>query len=187
MRSLLNGGLRGVGQDQIAGATGLVNQNQAQWPYFWTEPGPDAQYVQRVASIPAPGPIPPGQTTNQVLVLELDVPQGFVFVLRAILQTYQTNTGSVFTNGSGDILWTVDVNIPVGVPTLGGYGLPDMTNMAEQRGSFINGPWQVEGHTIFQPNDQIRYKVSTNTANIAPGAPNFISCGFFGWFEKALQ
>ena len=178
----LSRGLRGAGQDAIAAAN-QITTDRAKWPYRWLQPGPDAQYKQPVASIPAPALL----NFQQTEVLSLTVPAGFIFVLRAILQTYQTNSGSIFVNGSGDILWTVDVNIPVGIPTLGGYALPDLSNMAEQRGSFADKPWYLEGCTIFQAYDTLRYKVATNTANIAPGLPNVISCGFFGWFEPAIE
>ena len=87
----------------ILGANGMLGsaavENTA-WPYWWIVPKAHTQYVQRVASIPAPAP------ATLTEVCQVDVPAGFVFILRAIRQTFQTGTGGapIFTDGSGSIL-----------------------------------------------------------------------------------
>ena len=185
MQTMRNGwGLRGAGQDAVAGANGMLGSSALQdnfWPYWWAVPRANSQYVQRVASIPVPVA---GAITE---VVEVQVPIGFVFVLRAIRQSFQTGIAGapVWVEGSGDILWTVDVDNPIGSVALSGYGLSDLTNMADARGSQI-APWPIEGYTVFNPYQTIRYKVVT-TVNIAAGPPYFITCGLFGWFEKLLQ
>jgi hypothetical protein len=170
-------------QDLVSGANGMLGSSALQdnsWPYWWAVPRANSQYVQRVGSIPTPDP---GVITE---ICKVQVPIGFVFVLRAIRQSFACPDGgaSPWVEGSGDILWTVDVDNPVGSIALSGYGLPDMVNMADARGSLI-APWPVEGYTVFQPYQVIRYKVVT-TAVIPVGVPNYVTCGLFGWFEKAL-
>jgi hypothetical protein len=172
-------------QDLVNGANGMLGAAATQannWPYWWLQPRANTQYKQPIASIVAP----PNATVTEVLALQ--VPVGFRFILRGILQTFQSGTGGapIFVDGSGDILWTIDLDQPTGSLSLSGFGLPDFTNMAEQRGSLQNGFWRLEGYTVFDAYQTLRYKVTT-TATIAPGAPNYITCGFFGWFEKALD
>lgn len=184
MQVLRNGrGLSGPPQDLVSGANGMLGSAAVQdnsWPFWWAVPRSNAQYVQRVASIPAPTV---GVITE---VVELTVPVGFRFILRAIRQSFATGVqgAPVWVDGSGDILWTIDVDAPTGATALSGYGLPDLSAMADARGSQF-GPWPIEGYTVFEPYQTIRYKVLT-TPNIAAGAPNFITCGLFGWYEKAL-
>lgn len=161
----------------MLGAAALQDDD---WPYWWCVPRANTLPVQQVASIAAPAP---GVLTE---VCEVVVPTGFVFVLRGIRHSFSSGIGGapVFTDGSGQILWTIDVDNPIGSVALSSYGLPFMSNMADQRGSQL-GPWPIEGYQVFDPYQTIRYKVIT-TADIAPGTPNFITCGLFGWFDKAL-
>lgn len=185
MQILRNGrGMSGAPQDLINGANGMLNAAASQsnvWPYWWREPRANSQYVQRVKTIPAPAVATPTE------ICRVDVPPGFVFIFNAYLQTFQSGIGGapVFIDGSGDILWTIDVNQAVNAATLAGYGLPDLSNMAESRGSLANGPWPLDGYTVFNPYDILRLKVVTAAA-ITPGAPNFITGGLFGWFDKQL-
>jgi hypothetical protein len=167
----------------VRGANGMLGSSALQdnsWPYWWVVPRANTQYVQRVGSIVAP----PNATITEVCRVE--VPAGFCFILRGIFHSFTTGIGGapVFVDGSGDIQWTIDVDQDVGAIALSGYGLPDLTNMAYQRGSVI-APWPIEGYTVFDPYQIIRYKVAT-TAAIAPGVPNYITAGLFGWFDKAL-
>lgn len=175
-------GFSGVMQDTVAGANGMTGKNALQddsWPYFWREPGPNTQYVQRVASIPTPA------AATQTEVLTLLVPAGFKFILNAIRQNFYTsNAPSPFVEGSGDILWTIDVDNPIGSTAISSFGLPDFTNMADERGSKL-GPWPIDGYTVFDEYQTLRCKVTT-TAAIPVGAPNFIVCGLFGWWDRFL-
>ena len=182
---VLRNGLSGPPQTLVTGADNLMRngaglqQDSAVLP-FWLFPKSNTQFVQKMASIPAPAAATPTQ------VLLLSVPPGFRFILRGIRQEFNTGTGGgpVWVAGSGDILWTIDVDLPIGVPAISGFALADLANMAEARGSAI-APWPVEGYNVFDEYMDIRYKVTT-TANIPAGAPNYITCGLFGWWEKAL-
>jgi hypothetical protein len=180
-------GLGGSPQTLVQGANAMMGKGGLQQDSpvlpFWLFPRANAELVQRVASIPTPA----AATLTQVL--QLAVPPGFRFILRGIRQSFQTGTGGapVWVEGSGDIVWTLDVNSPI-MPgaSLGfsGYALPDMGAMTDARGSSI-APWPVDGYNVFEPEQVLRYKVLT-TVNIPAGVPNYITCGLFGWWEKAL-
>ncbi len=189
MQVLRNGGrgMAGLPQDLVRGADGMIGSKAVQednWPFWWLKPHSNTQYRQPQKTIFAPAP------ATLTEVVSLTVPAGFVFILRAIRQTFQTGIdgAAVFVDGSGDILWTVDVDRPIGTTGFSGYALPDMFEMAEQRGSQEN-PWPIEGYTVFDEYQTIRYKVETTNAIAQGGAgsPNFITCGLFGWLEKALR
>lgn len=171
-------GLRGLPQDTVIAANSLIGKisvpdSVRQWP------GPDSQYVPVVQSIVTPAS---GVLTQ---VLEFDVPAGNCFVMDGYRHSASIS-GNAFTDGSGDILWTISVNSPIaaGSNPFAGYGLPYMTNMADQRGSQL-GPWPMLCHMVFNPYDQIRYTVITT--NVIPvGIGNTITCGLFGWLAPQL-
>ena len=177
-------GNNGLPQNTVAGADSLIGTpttGDDSWPYFWEYPRRNAQIVQRVNSIPAPAQ---GVATE---VLNLQVPPGFQFVLKAIRQTFQTQVGgaTVFVDGSGSILWSVNVDIAAGAQALSGFALPDLANMADQRGA-QDRPWPIYGYAVFGPYQTLRYIVQTDSS-INPGAPNFITCGLFGWWQPLLS
>lgn len=182
---VLNGyrGMAGPPQDLVRGANqlGTDSLQDNSVPYFWDKPRVNSEHVQRVNSIVAPANATLTEVTSVV------VPSGFRFVLRSILHMFSSGIDGapIFVEGSSSILWTVDVDVPIGAVGLSGYGLPDLSNMKQTRGSLVNGPWRVEGYNVFNPYQIVRYKVIT-TAAIAPGDPNYITCGLFGWWEKAL-
>jgi len=167
-------GFGGAPQDQVRGAYAVAQDDRNEWPYWWIYPRSGTQFKQPCVSIPLPVA---GVLTE---VMELQVPAGFCFVLRGIRHTYQ---GAGFVDGSGDLLWTIDVDDPNGSVSLSGYGLPDLTNMAEQRGSQSRA-WLIEGFAVFNPFQTLRYKVISNLG--VSGAPNFVTCGLYGWFDTAL-
>lgn len=176
-------GLSGTPQDLVRGADSMLGKSGIQdtsWPYWWTIPRVNTQEVQAVNSIPAP------VAATLTEVVSVVVPAGNVFVMRGIWQAFFTAVGGapIFIDGSGDILWTIDVDVPIGSTPLSGYGLPYFTGMKEQRGSRIQ-PYPINAFSVFYPYQVIRYKVLTSAA-IPAGAPNFITCGLFGWFDKLL-
>lgn len=174
---VLNRGMGGSPQELVKGATGIAAAEEESWPYWWLFPRKGTQFKQSVGSIAAPNP---GVLTE---VCEVVVPSGFVFVLRAIRQNFATAANpSPFVDGSGDILFTVDVDVPIGAIALSGYPLPDLSGMADERGSKL-APWPLEGYTVFTPYQVVRYKVITT--NVIPvGSPHFITCGLFGWLAE---
>jgi hypothetical protein len=172
-------GLGGLPQSLVAGANSLLsrysNLQDASWPYWWVYPRIGTQFKQLVESIPTPA------AATLTEVFEFTIPAGFVFILRGVRQTYQ---GTGFVDGSGSILWTLDVDTPTSSVGLDGYSLPDMGAMSDQRGS-QNIWWPIEGFTVFGPYQTLRYKVLTDDT-IPVGPPNYITCGIYGWFDQAL-
>lgn len=182
MRQLLRrNGMGAVPQELVRGADALQAEKQDTdnaWPYFWREPRAYSQSVPRIKSIPTPAV---GVVT---LITSVQVPAGFNFILQGILHGVNLAPGGVvWTPGSGDFLWTVDVDVPIGATAVSGYGLPDMTAMAEQRGSLEQGPFPVDGYNVFGPYQVVRYKVVTGAAIPVAGG-NFIFAGLCGWFDK---
>lgn len=183
MQVLNRRGMNGLPQDIVRGADGMLGSPAVEencWPYWWEKPQAHCEPVQRILCIPTPA------QGVQTVVVSLIVPAGFMFVMKGMLQNFATgNNPSPFVDGSGDILWTIDVDIPIGATNLSGYPIADFSNMQDERGSKL-GPWEVPGYRVFEQYQHLRYKVTTS-ANIPVGAPNFIRCGLFGWWEKMIQ
>ena len=140
---VLSRGFAGVGPDMIKSASAMIGTeatNSNQWPYWWRQPRSDAQAVQRCLSIAAPVA---GVLTE---ITRVTVPEAMVFVLTGYRQNFATLTNPTpFVDGSGSILWTVDVDNPIGSGTnaLAGYAVPDLYNMSDERGSKL-GPWPIK-------------------------------------------
>lgn len=167
-------GMGAAAQDQVRGAYAVLDRDRNEWPYWWVYPRENTQSVPFSQSIPLPVA---GVLTE---VMELQVPAGFCFVLRGIRHTYQ---GAGFVDGSGDLLWTIDVDNPNTAVSIAGFGLPYLTNMAEQRGDQAR-PWPIEGYAVFNEFQTLRYKVISALG--VSGAPNLVTCGLYGWFDTAL-
>lgn len=183
---VLSRGFAGVGPDMVKSASAMIGTeatNSNQWPYWWLKPRSDAQAVQRFGWIPAPVAGVLTEITRATVI----VPEAMVFVLRGYRLSFSTSVNpNPFVDGSGSILWTIDVDNPVGSGTnaLAGYAVPDLYNIADERGSKL-GPFPIEGYTVFKPKQVLRVKVIT-TADIPAADPNYIGGGLFGWFCKAL-
>lgn len=182
MRQLLRrNGMGAVPQDLVRGADALQAEKQDSdnaWPYFWKQERAFTQGVPRVAFVPTPAV---GVVT---LVTSVQVPAGFNFILEGFTHGFSPASGGVvWIPGSGDILWTVDVDVPIGATAVSGYGLPDMTAMDGPRGSLEQGPFMLPGYNVFGPYQVVRYKVVT-TAAIPVAGGNFIFAGLIGWFDK---
>lgn len=179
-----NGGFAGYGQDLVGGAHAMLGSNAIQdesWPYFWEHPKSQAEIVGPFEWIPAPAN---GDITT---ILELTVPAGYRFVLKGITQRFSTDPtgGQQFVEGSGSILWTIDVDNPTGSISLSGFGLPYLSNMKEQRGT-QERPWPIMGYQVFDAFQTLRYKCVT-AAPINEGAPNYIGAGLFGWWHPLIE
>lgn len=181
MSQLLRRGFGAVPQDLVRGANALQSEKEDTdnaAPYFWREPRAFSQAVPRIKSIATPAV---GVVTE---ILSVKVPAGFNFILAGILHGFSPAVGGVvWVPGDGSLLFTVDVDVPVGATAVSGYGLPDMSAMAEPRGSLEQGPFPVDGYNVFGPYQTLRYKVIT-TAAIPVAGGNFVFAGLCGWFDK---
>jgi hypothetical protein len=144
--------------------------NQELWPYEWLFP---PKYARRVR---APGTLDVATMVagTQAVIVGYTVPTGFSFVHTHILRSIGNATG--FIEGSGNALWSLDVNIPLGVPSVQGYQVQGFALDSVTLGSF-NGqpifPWPMVQPEIYKSLDLIQDKV-TITVDITGGI--FYSC-----------
>lgn len=149
----------------------LATDRAAAWPYPWSFPPQDEVPFNPTGSIAAPA------YGSQVVVAEYQVPQGYE---GALWQTYMGFVGAGYVLGSGDIVWTIDINSPLGVSALTAYTLPDLANIVVPFGSPIEGPFKFAAPYLLREGDTVRLK-ATSVANISTGAPNFMVGYIGGW------
>ena len=147
-----------------------------QWPYPWNFPPPNALRVFRVGSLLSPNP------ATQTEVLSYQVPQGFRFWLTALVQIY---AGTGFTPGSGDVLWTLDKNQPVGVVPLQGEVVQGFGSLGIPLGSLLY-PWPLQMPELLLATDVLRSKVITTVA-IPVGVTNYFHSVIEGWLEPETK
>lgn len=148
------------------------------WPYKWELPPYDSQNVNVSKAVVAPAN---GTLTE---LLSYTVPDGYQFRLRYILLTY---TGTAFVDGTSQVTWNVDVDIPVPpggsvtIPIIpSGYRIPDFASINWHLGSLENGPWPVPGRMVFMPQKVLRVKATTVAPFPAGATVRFLSM-FVGW------
>ena len=150
-----------------------VMAGNAEFPFPWSAPGVDAVWISARGSIALDVPGSGFQT-----VCTLTIPDGFEACIRGILNVF---TGSGFIEGSGDLLWKVDVNSEPGAPSISGRPVPGYDAINTTLGSFGSGPWPVDAAIgwRFKPGDVIRYKVASVNAGPSIGDP--VVCILQGW------
>jgi hypothetical protein len=159
----------GVDAVQAADVVRRDASNREKWPYMHVYPPVNAEPVHVIGTefTPALG--------ATVIVLAYQVPSGFRFYLRGIIQTYE---GGNFVPGQA--LWTIDRNTPVGVPNFQAQVEQGLTAVPVRVGSFA--PFTVDEFARayeFEPLDIVRSK-ATNVA-LGVGSPNAFTTGFFGY------
>jgi hypothetical protein len=161
---------------KAAAAMAATQDRRDQWPYPWSFPAPNAKRVFRVGSLLAPAPA----TETEVLLYR--VPQGYRFWLDEIVQVY---LGAGFIPGTGDILWTLDKNRPVGVATLQGEIIQGFGGLGIPLGALAY-PWPLRMPELLGPTDELRSKI-TVTAAIGAGGTNWFHSIFSGWLEPETK
>jgi hypothetical protein len=129
-----------------------------------------------VGSLLSPNP------ATQTEVLSYQVPQGFRFWLTALVQIY---AGTGFTPGSGDVLWTLDKNQPVGVVPLQGEVVQGFGSLGIPLGSLLY-PWPLQMPELLLATDVLRSKVITTVA-IPVGGTNYFHSVIEGWLEPETK
>jgi len=180
LRPPTNGARILSGPETVKQARGLskLRTNKELYPYDWVFPSTNAIRVtgsdRGIQSIPAPAPATP------TVVVQYTVPTGFRFILTGILRYF---SGSGFVEGSGNALWTADINE-------GSYIAQGLANTPISMGSPAHGPWQIgypwSSPDIYKSLEVLRDLVTT-TSDISQGAPNYFIGGFFGWLEPAEE
>ena len=147
------------------------------WPYPWLCPSRNAEPIPSFGSIAAPA------LNTLAEVLSYTVPTGFQFALVGIVQLY---IGAGFIEGDSDILWTLDLDSPIGVASVEGDPLPGMNNVPVSLGSLAGLPWLFYKPFILKPNQVLRSKVFLPTLNPITGTPNNITPGAPNYFVSAF-
>jgi len=153
----------------------LMQDSKSQWPYPWSYPPPNAKNRLPSGSIVAPA----ANTLTQIMLFT--VPTGMRFYLRGILRQFE---GSGLIIGSGNALWTLDKDTPIGGTILQGSSIADFTAQPFTLGNFDQGPVYFEMPEVIEAGAQIRDKVITD-GTITPGAPNYFITVLFGWTVPA--
>lgn len=152
----------------IAGGQAVVNARELET--WWVSPDGSCEDVSRVDSILTPA------AATLTLVMEYEVPEGYQFSLRGVLCQYD---GEGFINGSGSIIYVLDVNRVIGSAGQQGYAVSFFENVRYLRGTSEDW-WPLCGRRVFNPGEIMRWKVLT-TAAIPEGGSNFLTAGIFGW------
>jgi len=165
------GALQMTGPQAVRAATSLrPSPAPAQpVPFPWDLAPKDSKPVCASGSILSPAQ---GAT---VTVCQYQVPDGFQFALKGRINVF---TGTLIL-GSGDALWTTDVNRTPGVTTPQGWPIEGMSGETFGVGSLTEGPFPVYGYLVFDPNDIIR--VRATNVSVDTSAPNFFISVLMGW------
>jgi hypothetical protein len=112
----------------------------------------------------------PALGTNDFAVVSFLVPTGWNAAIKAIANLY---TSAGFVEGSGDLIWRIDVD---------GVYLPGFDAITTTLGS-TDQARRLEGAILAKSNELVRYTVSVAAgAGIPVGAGNNIICAIDGWF-----
>lgn len=106
----------------------------------------------------------------QALLCTYQCPIGWEGLLVAVMNTVQGD-GGTFIEGSGDMFWTIDIDIPIGGSLITGHFLPGYAIINRSLGS-LQEPWPVMRGWRMKSGETYRYKV-TNVQNVAEGSPCF--------------
>lgn len=141
-------------------------------PFFVTNNGNNPQGPTASIASPAYG------AGNQVALCSYQCPSNFVAVLKGILTSFD---GSGFIQGSGNIIWTLDVDQPIPAVTgTTGYSFDGYAKLLTTMGSYQNGLWKIYPGLRFIDQETVRLKVQT-VAVVGVGAPNFVTGMLAGW------
>jgi hypothetical protein len=112
----------------------------------------------------------PALGTNDYAVVSFLVPTGWNAAIKAIANLY---TSAGFIEGSGDLIWRIDVD---------GVYLPGFDAITTTLGS-TDQARRLEGAILAKSNELVRYTVSVAAAAPIPvGTGNNIICAIDGWF-----
>lgn len=161
--------------DQTAVRRGS-RSDEERTPYPWVMMPPGGISFFAIGSVPAPA----WGSANQVELCSYTVQDGWEGTLMDVLVEYLDGGANSFVQGSGDIIWTIDIDTPLGAPLATSRFLPNYAFLKTQLGSFENGPWPIRGGWRMKQGETYRVKGYT-VANVNTGAPAFLHGGLLGW------
>ena len=155
----------GVEQIRAAARLAKLQRNRDLWPYEWVFPPPDRERVHQEASSDV-STMTAG-SANQVLSYQ--VQNNYRFMLNGLVLLYIGN--GIFTPGDGNIVFGVDVNVPIGVTSLQGYPVQGFDNSGIPKGAYASGvyaPYPLAPcPEIIGPSDTLRLKVTPSAGIVA--------------------
>jgi hypothetical protein len=173
-----NSALAAVNGPDSTRAANKIRQLQdakTQWPYPWEAAPPNAKNRLPFGSIPCPA----GGVLTQIM--QFTVPTGMRFYLKGILNQFE---GAGLVLGSGNALWTLDRDTPIGSSFLPALVIADFYQQPFTLGNFNNGPFPFAMPEVFEAGAVIRSKVITD-GTITPGAPNYFVTLLYGYTVPA--
>lgn len=129
---------------------------------------PQARHVHAQGSVVSPAY---GGGWIDVTGAQYEVPEGHFFAVTGLVNLFD---GAGLVQGSGNALWRLDVNQPVGIAATTGHAVGGWAAITMQHGSILS-PWPVAGAMIFKALDLIRWKVRT-VAVVGVGGANWFNC-----------
>ena len=167
------------GVDAVIAADALrqAQTNREKWPYMHVHPPVNAEPVHVIGSVVTPDIVANvGLAAATVVVLAYQVPSGFRFYLRGIIQSC---VGGAFFPGAA--LWTIDRNTPIGVANVQAQPEQGLVAVPVPLGAFLPAFKIDEFYRAyeFEPLDVVRSK-ATNVG-LGVGDPNYFLSGFFGY------
>lgn len=107
------------------------------------------------------------------LIFQFQVPEGYWLVIDQNMCAY---TGTGFVEGSGGIIWGIDINVPLAQAQLTGRPVAQFISSTGNLQRMVKvGPLLIKG------GDMIRYKVIVTDPAVAVGPPNFVHAALAGW------
>lgn len=166
--------LSGPAAVKAASQLKLQHDKATQWPFNWVEPPPGSRqvFVRGFLPMPAVG------VDTQVLLYK--VPDSVQFVLSGIV----FEAGPVTAVSPGDVLFTLDVDQPVGAVSAQGVGFTGYSAVPFNLGT-RQIPWPIAPgeNDVLRSNNQVRVKVTN--VNAAAGSPQYVLAILRGYTMKA--
>lgn len=164
------------GPDAVRAATQRAKQIKTAVPFPWDLPPENSKILWAQGKIVVPAV---GAAASLTVVTSFQVPDGFQAVIRRRLNVLSSN--AVLAQGSGDLLWSTDINIDPTVTTPQGLTVQGMYQESFTYGSLDHGTAAMAFNLLLQPNDIIRVKC-VNAAFGSVGAPNYLISILEGWY-----
>jgi hypothetical protein len=144
--------------------------------------GPSLLPSQNAIDIYVSGSVAAPDPTVLTVLLAYRVPSGHQFALTGVMWRFDPPGG--FVAGSGDILWTLDVNNPLTPSALAiaGRYVQGFGSELAPIGS-LEKPWLFQRPRIFAPSDLIQLKVLTSVA--IPQNSGYFNSRFIGYLWPA--
>lgn len=107
---------------------------------------------------------------NQIVLCTYQCPIGWEGLLTDVMNLY---TGSdTFVEGSGDIVWTIDIDFPLAAALGTGRALPGYNAITRGLGD-LSEPWPIRRGWRMKSGETYRYKART-VQNVQVGSPAFV-------------